>query len=254
MFDRDKKADEALQALSETLAGVRSALWSRLTELRNESASSARSQERRLRRACNLLDQAVRALGAQDVASIAGTAVNPAQIPGLTGTTEAIPLSSLVSFLADVQVTGVLRVYGEHETYVVQFEGGFLTFAHGDNPPEGMLLGEVLVDQGAIHRADLARVLEQGWEPGETLGGLLVKRGYIRQEALSAALSTQIKDLGNRLFGESSSRFRFYPGERMIERSDVRVSIMGLLLDSARMRDERELQESRAGALQTPAA
>ncbi len=254
MLDQDDKSDDDLQGLSATLGGVRSALWTRLTQLRDERASSARVQERRLRRACNLIDQAVRALGSKDVASIAGSPASLAQIPGLTGTTEAIPLSSLVSFLADVQVTGVLRVYGEHETYVVQFEGGFLTYAHGDNPPEGMLLGEVLVDQGAIHRADLVRVLEQGWEPGETLGGLLVKRGYIRQEALSAALSTQIKDLGNRLFGETASRFRFYPGERMIERSDVRVSIMGLLLDSARLRDERELQESRARAVETPAA
>ena len=181
----------------------------------------------------------MRALGSQAPSTQGGAIprLEPA-VPGLTGTTQSIPLSSIVSFLADIQSTGVLRIYGEHETYVVQFDEGFLTYAHGDNPPEGMLLGEVLVNQGSIHRADLARVLDQGWEQGETLGGLLVKRGYIRQEALTTALSLQIRDLGNRLFAEVDSRFRFYPGERIIERSDVRLSIMGLLLESARIKDE----------------
>ena len=259
MFDQADDQDD-LKALSATLAGVRSALWSHVAKLRDQGDPQAerdpsdQGSERAVRRACNLIDQAVRSLTMKGSPAPAGAPAGASQIPGLTGTTEAIPLSSLVSFLADIQVTGILRVYGEHETYVVQFEGGFLTYAHGDNPPEGMLLGEVLVDQGAIHRADLARVLDEGWEPGETLGGLLVKRGHIRQEALSAALSTQIKDLGNRLFGETDSRFRFYPGERIIERSDVRVSIMGLLLDSARLRDERELQRSRSVAIETPAA
>jgi hypothetical protein len=239
MFDRVASKDD-LQVVSESLTRTRSSLWARLAELRDDQhAQGSAAEERKLRRVCNLIDQAVRALGSQ-APSTQGDAIprlEPA-VPGLTGTTQSIPLSSIVSFLADIQSTGVLRIYGEHETYVVQFDEGFLTYAHGDNPPEGMLLGEVLVNQGSIHRADLARVLDQGWEQGETLGGLLVKRGYIRQEALTTALSLQIRDLGNRLFAEVDSRFRFYPGERIIERSDVRLSIMGLLLESARIKDE----------------
>ena len=239
MFDRVASKDD-LQVVSESLTRTRSSLWARLAELRDDQhVQGSAAEERKLRRVCNLIDQAVRALGSQAPSTQGGgiPRLEPA-VPGLTGTTQAIPLSSIVSFLADIQSTGVLRIYGEHETYVVQFDEGFLTYAHGDNPPEGMLLGEVLVNQGAIHRADLARVLDQGWEQGETLGGLLVKRGYIRQEALTTALSLQIRDLGNRLFAEVDSRFRFYPGERIIERSDVRLSIMGLLLESARIKDE----------------
>jgi hypothetical protein len=236
MFDRVASKDD-LEVVSESLTRTRSSLWARLAELRDEQGSAA--EERQLRRVCNLIDQAVRALGSHaPPPQVDGIPRPELTVPGLTGSTEAIPLSSIVSFLADIQSTGVLRIYGEHETYVVQFDGGFLTYAHGDNPPEGMLLGEVLVTQGSIHRADLARVLDQGWEAGETLGGLLVKRGYIRQEALTAALSVQIRDLGNRLFAEVNSRFRFYPAERIIERSDVRLSIMGLLLESARIQDE----------------
>jgi hypothetical protein len=232
MFDRRSTEDD-LRVLAESLSRTRSALWNFLAEQRDRRDAK---EERRLRRTCNLLDQALSAL--QDKGP-EPTRKDELGIPGLTGTTEAVPLSSLVSFLADVHANGVLRVYGKLETYVMQFETGYLVYAHGDNPPEGMLLGEVLVRQGALHRADLARLFEKGWDQGQTLGGLLVRHGYVQAEALAQALMEQIRDLSLRLFSEPNARFRFYPGERIVERSEVRMNTMALLLESARQDDDQ---------------
>jgi hypothetical protein len=196
-----------------------------------------RAVARQLDRAAQFLDQAIRALRTAPPAEEPARATG---IPGMTGSTHAIPLSSLVSFLAEVHASGVLRIYAADENYVLQFENGYLIYAFGDNPPEGMRLGEVLVALGSIARADLLRVLERGWGPNETLGGRLLDEGYVQPEELLTALEQQIQELGRRLFSREDARFRFYPGEQVIARQDVRMNVMGLLLETARLRDEEQ--------------
>ena len=224
-----------VESLREITAGVRT--WA--SEARTKVGGVETQLSRQLDRAAQFLDQAVRAVRTP-VREKAPASAATAQIPGLAGTTEAIPLSSLVSFLVDIDASGVLRVYAHDESFVLQFENGFLVYAFGDNPPEGMRLGEVLTEQGAIHRADLLRVLETGWSATDTLGSLLLREGYIEAEQLEAALQTQIQELGKRLFAHDAARFRFYPQERIVAREDVRMNVMGLLLDSARARDEEQ--------------
>ena len=103
-----------------------------------------------------------------------------------------------------------------------------------------MRLGDVLVTMQTLHRADLIRVMEQKWKPGITLGGLLVEEEYITQEELSDALSYQTRHLCQRLFAEELASFQFYEGEQVIDREDVRMNVMGLLLECARLKDELE--------------
>ena len=221
--------------LIDTLRGIGVAVRKWARQVRTETGDASAMFPRQLDRAGQFLDQALRALRSplEDESPPGAPA-----IPGLTGSTGAIPLSSLVSFLADVNTSGVLRIYAPDENFVLQFENGYLIYAFGDNPPEGTRLGEVLVSQGAINKADLVRVLDEGWNSSETLGGMLVREGYVEAAQLQTALEAQIQELGSRLFAHDDARFRFYPNEKVIESQDVRINVMGLLLESARMRDE----------------
>jgi hypothetical protein len=224
-----------LSELIDTLRGLGTSVRNRARQERKTSGDPTSKLSRRLDRAGQCIEQALRALRGplED-----DRPADAPMVPGLTGSTGAIPLSSLVSFLADVNTSGVLRIYAPDENFVLQFENGYLIYAFGDNPPEGSRLGEVLVSQGAINKADLLRVLDAGWNPSETLGGLLVREGYVDAAQLQSALEAQIQELGSRLFSHDDARFRFYPLEQVIASQDVRINVMGLLLESARKRDE----------------
>ena len=226
---------EDLKRLAESLKGTGRGIRTWIAALKEADKGEGGLVVRQLERASQYLERSVRALRTPGKLSKDS---NELSAPGLSGSTTAVPVASLVSFMAEISASGVLRIYGAGETYVLQFDAGYLIYAHGDNPPEGMLLGELLVQQEAVNRTDLLRVLEEGWKKDETLGGLLVREGYIEQEDLRGALQAQIQNLGGRLFDQEEARFRYYPGEQVIERKDVRMNVMGLLLETARVRDE----------------
>ena len=228
---------EDLRKLVETLSTTGTSMRTWIRALRVSKEPTDGELARQLERACRHLDNCVRGLRKPATPSPAKAPGDKA-VPALSGSTSAVPVTSLVGFLAEVDASGVLRIYGQDETYVLQFENGYLIYAHGDNPPQGELLGELLVKKDVISRADLLRVLERGRRENETLGGLLVREGCITQADLTSALKDQIQALGNRLFSQENARFQYYPGEKVIQREDVRLNVVGLLLESARQHDE----------------
>ena len=132
-----------LQQLVESLRQTCSTVREQARSVREQDGDPNGLLARQLDRAAQFLDQATRALRAPlDDAP----APKPAGIPGLTGSTGAVPLSSLVSFLADVNTSGVLRIYAPDESYVLQFENGYLIYAFGDNPPAATMVECGLID------------------------------------------------------------------------------------------------------------
>ncbi len=233
--------NDDLRRLADSLQGTGGAMrtWLGAIKAAGDHGEDDEALMRHLERAARYVEQAVKALSTADAVGGEEQESQPTE-PGIVGSTRTVPIQNLLSFLSEINAGGVLRIYGSDETFVLQFNGGAVVYAHGDNPPEGMMLGEVLVTMQALHRADLIRVMEQSSKPGATLGGLLVQEGCITQDQLGEALSYQMRHLCHRLFSVEEAHFRFQEGERVIDREDVRMNVTGLLLESARLKDESD--------------
>jgi len=156
----------------------------------------------------------------------------------ISGTASVVPVSDLLAFLSGLRRSGMLWVETEREDFLVQLQEGAVVYAQGDNPPEGELLGEILIAEGGLARESLEEALNGAAQEHEVLGAFLVREGLITQAALTHALATQVQLIFDRMFGSVDARWRFEDGVRMVDSTDVWMNVIQLLLESARASDE----------------
>lgn len=156
----------------------------------------------------------------------------------LTGHAQVIPISELLSFLSGLGKSGMLWVDTPRESFLLQLQDGAVVYAHGDNPPQGQLLGEILVRNDALERDKLAWALVESAAGKDVLGGHLVRKGLIGQADLTRALAEQAQMIFDRLFGSHDATYQFELGGRLMDSADVRLNVIQLLLESARANDE----------------
>jgi hypothetical protein len=156
----------------------------------------------------------------------------------LSGHASVVPVSDLLAFLSGLRRSGMLWVETEREGFLVQLREGAVVYAQGDNPPRNQLLGEILVEAGALQRDALEAALGAASKERKVLGTWLVNAGRISQGDLTTALATQVQMIFDRMFGARDARWQFEDGTHMVESSDVRLNVIQLLLESARASDE----------------
>jgi hypothetical protein len=156
----------------------------------------------------------------------------------VAGTATVVPVSELLSFLSGLRRSGVLWVETEREGFLVQLQEGSVVYAQGDNPPQGQLLGEILIAQRSLTRDSLEQALTAAAREKEVLGAYLVREGRITHEDLTRALQTQVQMIFDRMFDSLDARWQFEDGVRMVESADVWLNVIQLLLESARASDE----------------
>jgi hypothetical protein len=160
----------------------------------------------------------------------------------LTGHALVIPISELLSFLSGLRKSGMLWVDTPRESFLLQLQDGAVVYAHGDNPPQGQLLGEILVRNEALARDKLAWALVESAAGKDVLGTHLVRKGLVSSEELTRALAEQAQMIFDRLFGSHDATYQFELGGRLMDSADVRLNVIQLLLESARANDECRLQ------------
>jgi hypothetical protein len=166
----------------------------------------------------------------------------------VTGHAQVIPISELLGFLSGLRKSGMLWVDTPRESFLLQLQEGAIVYAHGDNPPQGQLLGEILVRNSALPREKLAWALVESTAGKDVLGGHLVRKGLIQAEDLTRALAEQAQMIFDRLFGSNDATYQFELGGRLMDSADVRLNVIQLLLESARANDECRLRvEAGAG-------
>ena len=156
----------------------------------------------------------------------------------LTGHAKVASVSEVLGFLSAMGRSGVLWVDVPRESFLVQLKDGAVVYAQGDNPPEGQRLGEILIRQGAVDPEEMALALRGASEANQVLGAHLVRSGSITPAQLSRALSEQAQMIFHRMFGNPEASYHFEDGVRMVDSQDVRLNVIQLLLESARVNDE----------------
>jgi hypothetical protein len=156
----------------------------------------------------------------------------------LAGHAAVVPVSELLGFLSGLRKTGMLWVDTPRESFLLQLQEGAVIYAHGDNPPQGQLLGEILVRNEALERDKLAWALVESTAGKDVLGGHLVRKGLISQEELTRALAEQVQMIFDRLFSSADATYQFELEGRLMDSADVRLNVIQLLLESARANDE----------------
>jgi len=210
----------------------------------NEVAALTAAPNSRTSMAVNVADHLLRSLAERGETARPGEparqSLDPGEGPMFTGSTDAIALPELLSFLHGQRKTGVLQVSLETESLSLDFADGELVCACSDNSPVGFRLGEILVDQGAIDEERLESFLINHSECFGKLGAALVTEELVTEEHLRMALELQVQQVFHRLFSSDRSNFQFQPREIGQLDGELRLNVgvpglwMGATLPDAR--------------------
>ncbi|MFO1078087.1 MAG: DUF4388 domain-containing protein [Planctomycetota bacterium] len=163
---------------------------------------------------------------------------SPDHEPVLCATGAFCSVGDLVSFLHSVESTGILEVVTAPERFTIEFVSGFIVHAESDRAPAGQRLGDILVEQGAVGREALEALMATG--PAGRIGQLLLAHGLVDTEQLVVALEEQIHRLFGRLLAATADEVTYWSGPPIRAHEHMCINTTGLMLESARLRDERQ--------------
>ncbi len=164
----------------------------------------------------------------------------------IEGSLQDVSLADICQLLAMGRKTGCLSVTDRSNFGYVYFDDGRVIYASVLNRPDR--LGELLVRNGVISRAQLSTAMEaQAHRRGARLGQILVENGTITEDQLHRYISLQIEEAVYHLFAWSQGSFHFDPDQRPDEEGLFLVSVPAesLLLEGARRVDEWSLIEKK---------
>jgi tetratricopeptide (TPR) repeat protein len=163
----------------------------------------------------------------------------------IEGALQDVTLADICQLLAMGMKTGCLSLTDRSNFGYVYFERGRVIYASVLNRPDR--LGELLVRNNVVNRADLSAAMEaQAHQKGVRLGELLVKNGALTQEQLQRYISLQIEEAVYHLFTWSQGSFHFDPDQKPDEGVFlVNISAESLLMEGARRVDEWSLLQKK---------
>jgi hypothetical protein len=153
--------------------------------------------------------------------------------PALRGSAVFVAISDLIGFLGSLSSTGTLNVSTLAEGFTIIFQEGRITHAVSDSAPADERLGDLLVERGGLSQRRLASFLMRNRASSRKLGAALILEEQGTEEELSGALQEQVRRLFVRLFEAEDATFEFHDGVCPEEAIAVKMSVPGLLLESA---------------------
>jgi hypothetical protein len=157
---------------------------------------------------------------------------------GLTGNLQTVPLSDLLQLITSSAKTGVLSVRGGEQKREIYFKRGTVIYASSSGS-EGQLLGNLVLSQKKISKADLERALSIQKLTGKKLGTVLLEMTKLTKEELRSFLRIQVEEIVYNLFGWNSGEFVFYDGKTPpAEQVTAELNTMNLIMEGSRRIDE----------------
>lgn len=157
--------------------------------------------------------------------------------PILFGASPSIGLETVLGFLSSLRKTGILRVEGEG-TFMISIVKGDVVHAVSHPRPEPELLGNVLLARGTVDAERLERFFEEHGSSASRIGEALERQALVSTEELQEAFEHQMQMLFHRLFSTTKSEWCFHEGEATLAYIKMRMNVISVLLESARMYDE----------------
>jgi hypothetical protein len=154
----------------------------------------------------------------------------------ITGNLETMSLAELLQWLANGRQTGTLIVqYGGVEKKIFLRDGAVLSSSSSD--PRGYL-GHFLVSKGRISEEELSTAMAIQTEQGRLLGEILVEGGAIEKEVLDNMLRLKAEENIYDLFAWEEGYFEFLDDELPdYELVPMSASITGLVMEGMRRID-----------------
>jgi CheY-like chemotaxis protein len=173
----------------------------------------------------------------------------------LVGNLEDLPLSDILQIVSLSKRTGILTIETDEGKNIIVFKNGLIVSAACPSPSIKNL-GQILMERNLLTQSHLQKLLEQQKSRGnEPLGSIILEAGILDKETLEQIIKTQIKATIYHLMHTPEGNFsfdlsevipfddiRYNPLETVLERG---LNPQQLLLDSARISDEKQRDEDR---------
>lgn len=160
--------------------------------------------------------------------------------PVLCGMSPPVELWSLFGFLGSMHKTGILRIHTDDTIFMISIVEGDVVHGVSQWRPEAELLGNLLVSLGSIDRVSLGNFFRKCGPSASRIAEALSREELVNTAELRRALEIQLRQLFDRLLAARNAEWCFHEGEATLSYIHLRVNAIGVLLDSARKRDERK--------------
>ncbi len=127
----------------------------------------------------------------------------------LSGTFSETPLTDVISILRLQKATGTLTCMSAAVEKSLYVKGGQIIFATSKDERER--LGEIMVKEGKLNRAQLERALQihKNSAGVKKIGAIFVESGYVSPKDLFNGLKVQVRTIISSLFLLSDGHYRF---------------------------------------------
>lgn len=154
----------------------------------------------------------------------------------ITGNLETMNLAELLQWLANNRQTGTLIISNGTIEKRIYLQGGKILSSSSSDPRR--LLGHFLVGKGIITEDDLARAMAVQEQQGGLLGEILVESGAVEQVTLDRMLRLNAEENICDLFAWQEGSFEFHDGELPDhELVCLSANITGLIMEGMRRID-----------------
>ncbi len=144
----------------------------------------------------------------------------------------------MFGFLGTLRKTGILRLQADGVTFMISVVEGDVVHGVSSKRPAEELLGNILVERGAVDRLALERFFTRCGSSACTIGEAINREELVKTEALREALEIQLQRLFDRLLAARAAEWCFHEGEAKLAYITLRMNPTRVLLENARKRDE----------------
>lgn len=165
----------------------------------------------------------------------------------LRGTTDIVSVADLFGFLASLQKTGTLTLQSNEAMFVFELQDGVVVHAATNLADPELRLGTILVEHGLLTEAELHDRVQESAAAHAMLGAHLVDQQAVAADDLRGAIEEQVHRVFDAAFAAQGARFAFTEGGLSDIAQRASLNTTHLLLEAARLDDER--RRSAGGAL-----
>jgi CheY-like chemotaxis protein len=162
------------------------------------------------------------------------------------GDIAAIPLSEILQVLQMQRQTGVLKITNARASITMSIRQGLIDLVQARGAAEEYRLGRYFVEKGLIARDELEAFIKEDRPVGTLLGQALLEKGAVTREEIAEALARQSSELVYDVLRWPYGRFSFTrePFRPETEAAHLGLGIAGLVLEGFRRVDEWRLMET----------
>ncbi|MBU8934112.1 MAG: DUF4388 domain-containing protein [candidate division Zixibacteria bacterium] len=160
----------------------------------------------------------------------------------LQGSIERFTLPEILQLIASGRKSGTLGIQKDDSIVMVYFKEGEIFYGYG--PRQTFHLGQLLKDRGALKadQLDEAIKLQAKGENSKRLGEILISQQFIDRADLESVVKKQVEELLYSLLSWQDGSFKFYEGQFPTEEEiQVKLSVENVILEGLRRLDEANM-------------